>query len=234
MFRYYGIPSRYVEGYLITPDDVKDKNKGDSIQISGKNGHAWTEIYIDGLGWVPVEMTPEYYGVMEEPDLTVGLEAEGSKASALPETETKTDNPPEIQTHWNLKLAIMGLARFLLLLLIVFDIFCVLFFLVISGLRIIAEAKRKKAFAAADNRAAVRAMTGYAAKLYAHGTYTDELTEAYKNTWQIGEKAAFSPHNISDEERQTAGQCVKNIKTELKIKTRWYDMWIIKYIERLL
>ena len=26
--------------------------------------------------------------------LTVGLEAEGSKASALPETETKTDNPP--------------------------------------------------------------------------------------------------------------------------------------------
>ena len=77
-------------------------------------------------------------------------------------------------------------------------------------------------------------MTGYAAKLYARGTYTDELTEAYENTWQIGEKAAFSPHNISDEERKNAEQCVKNIKTELKIKTRWYDLWIIKYIERLL
>ena len=25
MFRYYGIPSRYVEGYLITPEDIKDK-----------------------------------------------------------------------------------------------------------------------------------------------------------------------------------------------------------------
>lgn len=234
MFRYYGIPSRYVEGYLVTPDDIKDKNKGAGIQISGKNGHAWTEIYIDGLGWVPVEMTPEYYGVMEEPDLTVGLEAEGSKAASLPETETKTDNSQEIQTHWNLKLAIMGLARFLLLLLFVFDIFCMMFFLAISGQRIIAEAKRKKAFAAADNRAAVRAMTGYAAKLYAHGTYTDELTEAYENTWQIGEKAAFSPHNISNEERKTAEQCVKKIKTELKIKTRWYDLWIIKYIERLL
>ena len=24
MLRYYGIPARYVEGYLITPDDVKD------------------------------------------------------------------------------------------------------------------------------------------------------------------------------------------------------------------
>ncbi len=68
MFRYYGIPSRYVEGYLITPEDIKDKKAGDTVEISGKNGHAWTEIYIDGLGWVPVEMTPEYYSVMKEAD----------------------------------------------------------------------------------------------------------------------------------------------------------------------
>lgn len=50
MFRYYGIPSRYVEGYLITPEDIKDKKAGDTVEISGKNGHAWTEIYIDGSG----------------------------------------------------------------------------------------------------------------------------------------------------------------------------------------
>ena len=234
MFRYYGIPSRYVEGYLITPDDIKGKNKGDSIDISGKNGHAWTEIYIDGLGWVPVEMTPEYYDVMEETDLTLGLEAEGSKAASLPETEAKTESTPEIQTHWNLKLAIMGLARFLLILLIVFDIFCILFFLLISGLRVRACLKRKRAFVAADSRAAVRALVGYAAKLYAHGEYPDEVTESYEKTWQIGEKAAFSPHDISEEERKTAEQCVQSIKTELKSRTGWYDLWIIKYIERLL
>ena len=109
MFRYYGIPSRYVEGYLITPDDVKDKKSGDTIDISGQNGHAWTEIYIDGMGWVPVEMTPEYYDVMEEPDLTAGLEAKGAKTAPLPETENNTkQNPPSIQTHWNLKLAVTG------------------------------------------------------------------------------------------------------------------------------
>ena len=234
MFRYYGIPSRYVEGYLITPDDIKGKNKGDSIDISGKNGHAWTEIYIDGLGWVPVEMTPEYYGVMEESDLTLGLEAEGSKATSLPETEAKTEDTPEIQTHWNLKLAVMGLVRFLLILLIVFDIFCILFFLLISGLRVRASLKRKRAFAVSDSRAAVRALTGYAAKLYAHGEYPDEVTESYEKTWQIGEKAAFSLHDISEEERKTAEQCVQRIKAELKSRTGWYDLWIIKYIERLL
>ena len=33
MFRYYGIPSRYVEGYLVTPEDVRDKKSGDTIEI---------------------------------------------------------------------------------------------------------------------------------------------------------------------------------------------------------
>ena len=63
-----------MEGYLVTPEDIKDKNPGDTIEIPGKNGHAWTEIYMDGLGWVPVEMTPEladallggYYSILEE------------------------------------------------------------------------------------------------------------------------------------------------------------------------
>ncbi len=54
-------------GYLITPQDVKrGKQAGDTIEIPGSNGHAWTEIYVDGLGWIPLEMTPSYYGVMEE------------------------------------------------------------------------------------------------------------------------------------------------------------------------
>ena len=61
MFRYYGIPARYVEGYLITPQDMEGKQAGDTIEIPGTNGHAWTEIYVDGLGWIPLEMTPSYY-----------------------------------------------------------------------------------------------------------------------------------------------------------------------------
>ena len=57
MFRYYGIPARYVEGYLITPDDIQNAKPDEAIDIPAGNGHAWTEIYIDGLGWVPIEVT---------------------------------------------------------------------------------------------------------------------------------------------------------------------------------
>ncbi|MBU5479724.1 DUF3488 and transglutaminase-like domain-containing protein [Blautia sp. MSJ-19] len=234
MFRYYGIPSRYVEGYLITPEDVRDKTAGDSIEIPGKNGHAWTEIYMDGLGWVPIEMTPEYYGVMEEPDLTLGLEAQGSRTAPLPEVQDHTEELPDIQTHWNLKLALAGLTRFLVLLLLVIDVFCILFFMIVCGLRVYANFRRKKAFASKDSRVAVRALTGYAVQLYHHGDYGPELSDRYQTAYRTGEKAAFSRHEISEKERKDVEQCVAQMITELKAKTGWYDLWIMKYIERLL
>lgn len=71
LFRYHGIPARYAEGYLITPSDAKE-NK---VDLGRSHNHAWTEIYIDGYGWVPIEVTPEYMGIMKEADLNVGLEA---------------------------------------------------------------------------------------------------------------------------------------------------------------
>ena len=52
------------EGFVsCTPAGVIQLLKRSGIEISGKNGHAWTEIYLDGLGWIPLEMTPSYYGV---------------------------------------------------------------------------------------------------------------------------------------------------------------------------
>src|SRR5690625_2287097 len=70
MFRYLNIPARYVEGYLVTPKDIKDKEEYEKVVIEGTNAHAWTEIYIDQLGWIPIETTPPYYHVMEEIDIS--------------------------------------------------------------------------------------------------------------------------------------------------------------------
>ncbi len=64
MFRHYGIPARYVEGYVITPDDADAAEDGEIILTDG-NAHAWTEYYHDGLGWIPFETDPMFIGVME-------------------------------------------------------------------------------------------------------------------------------------------------------------------------
>lgn len=53
LLRSQGIPSRYVEGYRIKKDQWKDKK----VQVTDYDTHAWVEVFIEDVGWVPVEVT---------------------------------------------------------------------------------------------------------------------------------------------------------------------------------
>ena len=55
-----GIPARYAEGYYISSDDIAAGRSG-TVNVTGQNMHAWTEVYFDGVGWMPVDVTPGYY-----------------------------------------------------------------------------------------------------------------------------------------------------------------------------
>lgn len=50
--RISGVPARYVTGYLAVPDE-----SGKAI-ITGENAHAWTEVYLNGFGWLDFDATP--------------------------------------------------------------------------------------------------------------------------------------------------------------------------------
>uniref|UniRef100_UPI00054D1936 transglutaminase domain-containing protein n=1 Tax=Acholeplasma equifetale TaxID=264634 RepID=UPI00054D1936 len=52
MYRYFGIPARYVVGF------VANAQKDTWVEVDGNKAHAWVEVYIDGKGWVIVEVTP--------------------------------------------------------------------------------------------------------------------------------------------------------------------------------
>lgn len=58
--RAHGLPARYVEGYYVSENMIRSGENG-NISISGRNQHAWVEIYFDGIGWLPVDFTPGYY-----------------------------------------------------------------------------------------------------------------------------------------------------------------------------
>ena len=92
MFRYYGIPARYAEGFLITPDDVKNVKPGETLEVPMSRAHAWPEIYIDGIGFVPIEVCPKYDGLMKEADLTVGI----SNSTRLQATAQNTSKLEEM------------------------------------------------------------------------------------------------------------------------------------------
>ena len=60
MARIAGIPSRYVEGFVLPP--TPDPNS--AVVVSNRMAHAWVEIYLEGFGWYIVEATPTYAFLM--------------------------------------------------------------------------------------------------------------------------------------------------------------------------
>lgn len=59
-FRTHGIPARYVEGYYLSDNQIAQSDDGHEL-LPGEDMHAWAEVYFDGVGWLPVDVTPGYY-----------------------------------------------------------------------------------------------------------------------------------------------------------------------------
>lgn len=54
--RAQGLPARYVQGYLVPME------KGKPTTVTASLAHAWPEVYIENVGWIPFEPTPGYGG----------------------------------------------------------------------------------------------------------------------------------------------------------------------------
>ena len=57
LMRAMGYPARYVEGFIATPSEF---NKDKEAELTDSSAHAWCEVFIETIGWVPVEFTPGY------------------------------------------------------------------------------------------------------------------------------------------------------------------------------
>lgn len=104
MFRVMGIPARYVEGYVVRDTNIsKGKDNGkttvggrfangwDEYQVSSKivdipdaNAHAWVEIYLDGYGWIPIEVTPGNTDSGDRTNISSDLKKQVAQITAAP------------------------------------------------------------------------------------------------------------------------------------------------------
>ncbi|MGI6737506.1 MAG: transglutaminase domain-containing protein [Anaerovoracaceae bacterium] len=68
MLREAGFPTRYAEGYYLSDSDLAlyEDLHDVRIEVTDSMSHAWVEVYVDGLGWVPLEVTPGYYKLKKE------------------------------------------------------------------------------------------------------------------------------------------------------------------------
>lgn len=97
MFREFGIPSRYVEGYTL---NGVDPDANGNYSVSDRGAHAWPEVFVDNIGWLPVEVTPGFpaNGIGQENEDSV--EAEMSAANGITETQD-TREMSSVSSHTN-------------------------------------------------------------------------------------------------------------------------------------
>ena len=209
MFRYYGIPARYVEGYLITPEDIQENPDG-TINVKQSAAHAWTEIYVDGVGFVPVETCPEYTGIMEEADYTIGISNKSVKNNF---EKNKEQTPAPEDTYRDVD---KGVGKTASRILMIVGGLIALGILILIGVilrrilgRKLALRRRRKFFKDGEPREAVRDMYRYMDEI---GLRADEMTA------EIGNRASYSMHQVTDQDKQVMLAVLDGAKHQNRMK----------------
>ena len=69
-YRTAGYAARYVEGYHYSEEEGRT-----TAVLTNQHAHAWTEVYIPGAGWLPVEVVPGMYTEMYTSQVIEGAPA---------------------------------------------------------------------------------------------------------------------------------------------------------------
>lgn len=122
LFRYYGIPARYVEGYLVNPEAGSDV-----ISVTDEDSHAWVEIYAGGLGFIPIEVTPGYYS--DDDDTGMSNANSGTTPQTIPpepedQQEDNGGGGGSMETVLLIGYIILGLVALFAVVLIIRRIIC--------------------------------------------------------------------------------------------------------------
>lgn len=86
LLRASGIPARYAVGLSVDSEDLQNapltKEGLHALSVNDHHAHAWVEVYVDGLGWRPCEMTP-------------GKEGEGNPFPIPPDKQKNEQGAPD-------------------------------------------------------------------------------------------------------------------------------------------
>jgi len=247
MFRRFGIPARYVEGFLITPEDVEGAPDNVLLRLTGQHAHAWVEVYLDGVGWIPVEVTPPYIGVMEEADSLEGVsgsifnqdqeDAQGAGDFRFQREMPPFDETEGIRTERLLRFFVIAGIAILLIILVLITYYVIKQHLWLR--------KRLTACNSLCNKTAVKFMFICAMEALnkaGAGFYDTWLyrplgggfaeVNGFRDSFHMYERAVYSDHDVSDEERMAVKDFLSNLypvfREECKGLKGWRTKWFLK------
>lgn len=202
MFRYYGIPARYVEGYLITPEDAQSMTAGEPYVVDDTHAHAWVEYYQDGVGWLPFETTPSYLEIMNKAEDYQNISGVSGGSSQDDQDMEQQDEEQQEEEDQDEKIDWVQVLLILLVIGICLLILVMIAFLIWVLVQRHKSKVLKRKFDSEDAREAVRAMFEYTMNILAAAGLNIRNTSLYRYEKQIAkmfdEETAAEYHHIVD------------------------------------
>ncbi len=99
ILRELGVPARYVSGYVAGSYKKNDVSGMHEATVLDSNAHAWVEIYLEGIGWIPVEVT-KGYSVSPAGEWTY-KQTENGSYRVVKENWPKEDGSPQHTFSWS-------------------------------------------------------------------------------------------------------------------------------------
>lgn len=97
--RYFGIPARYAEGYVISQSMADSAVAGEPMTVDSSCAQAWVEIYQDGIGWIPMDLSPGMGEMIQQEQEKTLDEGDGEENEELEPEEAEEDTPMEEETE---------------------------------------------------------------------------------------------------------------------------------------
>ncbi|WP_073080197.1 transglutaminase-like domain-containing protein [Sporobacter termitidis] len=228
LFRTFGIPARYVEGYYISAEDAAAAwEKGEPVEVGEADAHAWVEIYRDGVGFVPFEVKPS--------DVSSQEHSEQNKDNAGGAEE---EEPPLAEPISILEILLWALIGML-----------VLGFLTLAFRRIWLRRRWNRRLRNCSPGHAVELWTAYIVRLLGYfgvshcngslyrlkdaiiGALGREMAESFEEVVTIQQQARFSLLPVKDNQRVTVCDFADSVTRRLKDHCRWPVRFRLRYLD---
>lgn len=230
ILRQAGLPARFTAGYSV---DLAGKEG--PVDVPDQNAHAWVEVYVNGFGWQPVDVTPPSYpgsgtevrasqaptptptpSQAPSPTPTPGATAAPSAQPSVP--------PSQIPGSEAKGAGVLGAFLSTALLLLPWGLGLCLAMGGVYLQRRLRLARRRKACAQDDPNAAVLALYRYL--LCAQRRGGAPLLPAAVD---LAKKAAFSQHVLTPSERQAMEGYARAAREALSAAP-WYKRLLLQYL----
>ena len=250
--RYYGIPARYAEGFTVRTTE------NETASVTAENAGAWVEVYQDGVGWLPLALTPGLESLAPEqtesgikpvgsgegegngPRITEGQEPEQQDA----EPDNSEDNTPD----GGQRTGLLAKPAFWILLIAGILLLFVLFILIRHHIIL---KNRQKTFENPDNSESISSLFSDAAKLLSalgfdrngdsmltlygpiSGRFGEETANAFRAMVFLNEQALFSSKTPDDPEREAMQNFHESVLNLLKTSTKYLKKFRLKWLNCL-